>query len=544
MQKLKILKNKAVIILIIAIIVVIPITIILFNVYLSEKEPNVRFVGGTLTEDDTWSEFIHVNDVVIIPQGVTLTILPGTFIEFEHYRGYKENKLTFLSINGGTIKAIGTPDEQIWFTSDAENPINGDWGGISCSNTNNSEFKYVIVEFAMIGIEQFNSRVNVSHSIIRWVNTEGLYAERSKPYFEYNLIYENAYHEIALEQYNYDVIIRNNIFQGGHSGIHCEATNVTIEGNYFVNYSSHAITGGQFSNFTIINNKFQNFMTDPISLDFTTTNVTYGNDLYGNGSVPIPTLDFPDLRPRELDYIPGDPEDKYLYVYPAVDETRKVIKRLDNETTFGWTLTYANNSLWRFDHRSFEIGSLQDFVKIDSITEVRKYYGNDVLVNPRGLTYDGEFFWVYDFTLLKIFKFKINVSNYIEILDSFDIPHKEEGGSGGLATDGNYLYTCSRNSSTLYKINKTGNLIDELTIIDGFIAGSLTWTGQFFWAYSGLYLTKWHPNGTLAGKIYPPAWETIGLAWDGNYLWSVQKTCEIWYDGKVFQIEILNDKLI
>ncbi|MHA1196323.1 MAG: right-handed parallel beta-helix repeat-containing protein [Promethearchaeota archaeon] len=537
-------RKKIIIIMILIISIITPITLILILSNNFNQNPNVRYVGGTLTKDETWSGFIHVSDNVNVPQGITLTILPGTFIEFEHYRGYKENKKIGLSINGGTIKAIGTPEKQIWFTSDAEDPINGDWGGISCSNTNNSVFQYVIVEFAIIGIEQFDSAVNVTHSIIRWVNTEGLYAEMSKPFFEYNLIYGNTYHEIALEQYNHDVIIRNNIFGGGHFGIHSEATNVTIEGNFFVNYSSFAITAGQYSNLIIEHNKFKN-ITIIFGLDHTTTNITLGNDLTGtNNSIPIPQLDFPNSTRVSLNYIPGDPEDKYLYVYPAIDETREIINRLENETTFGWSLTYANGSLWRFDHRSNEIGSQQDFIKINITTGKRFKIGNNILVNPRGLTYDGHYFWVNDFTLLKIFKFKINSSNFIEILDSFDIPHKEKGGLMGLATDGTFLYLPSRDGSILYKVNKSGSLIDEISITNGFIAGSITWTGEYFWSCAGLYLVKLTPDGTIIGKIYPPAWETIGLAWDGTYLWTVQKTCELWFDGKVFQINILNDQVI
>jgi len=30
---------------------------------------------------------------------------------------------------------------------------------------------------------------------------------------------------------------------------------------------------------------------------------------------------------------------------------------------------------------------------------------------------------------------------------------------------------------------------------------------------------------------------------DGAYLWTSQKTCENWDDGKIFQIEILNDQV-
>jgi len=51
-------------------------------------------------------------------------------------------------------------------------------------------------------------------------------------------------------------------------------------------------------------------------------------------------------------------------------------------------------------------------------------------------------------------------------------------------------------------------------------------------------------NGTLLGKIYPVAEVTIGITWDGTYLWTSHKTCEVWTDGKIFQIEILDDQII
>jgi len=146
--------------------------------------------GGPLSSNETWSGEIHVITPVVVPKGVTLTIEPGTVVKFQSYRGYKEiGRGGGLAVDGGTVKAIGTPDEQIWFTSDAEKPINGDWHGISLVNSKDSVFDYVIVEYAQIGIEQFDSEVTVSKSIIRWNNSEGLYAERSKPVFKNNTIY-------------------------------------------------------------------------------------------------------------------------------------------------------------------------------------------------------------------------------------------------------------------------------------------------------------------------------------------------------------------
>ena len=45
-------------------------------------------------------------------------------------------------------------------------------------------------------------------------------------------------------------------------------------------------------------------------------------------------------------------------------------------------------------------------------------------------------------------------------------------------------------------------------------------------------------------EIYPAAEGTIGITWDGSSLWTSQKTCEVWNDGKIFQFEILDDQIL
>ncbi|TFG11884.1 MAG: hypothetical protein EU535_06775, partial [Promethearchaeota archaeon] len=183
-------------------ILITPISLILIFTQVTNPSPAVKIVGGTLSEDTTWQGFIHVEDNVVVPENVTLTILPGTFLEFEHYRGYKGGSRKSLSSTGGDIVAIGSPEKQIWFTSDAEDPINGDWGGIYCMNTNASVFMYAIIEFAFIGIESGGSKLNISHTIIRWIHAEGVYSSRSTLLIESCLIYDNGYHDLSLEDFN------------------------------------------------------------------------------------------------------------------------------------------------------------------------------------------------------------------------------------------------------------------------------------------------------------------------------------------------------
>jgi len=542
MRNLKIIKNKILLAFIIILIVAVPTITILIMIPPKEKPPVPNFVGGTITEDTTWEGHVFVQDGVTVSQGVTLTILPGTFVEFKHARGYKNVTRIGLMTTGGTIKAIGTPEHQIWFTSGAEQPINGDWGGIMCTNSFNSVFKYVIVEFPLIGLELTNSTVSISHSIIRWVHTEGIITTQSSGLIEHNLIYENGYHEIILEDFNYNITIQENIFNGGNFGIYSEASNCSMIGNYFVNYSDIAIIVSAYSNVSIIENRFENINGSTIMTDSTVTTDIFGNDFTSSGSVPIPILDFIDHQPRPLGYVPGDPEGQYLYVYPTEDETRRIIERLDYITSFDWTLEYLNDSLWKFSHRPLDIGTRQNFIRINLTSGNITDYGNNDIINPNGLTYDGEYFWTVDIVLYKLFKFKINSSDFVEVQDSYAFP-SEVGTAYGVATDGTYIYLSGADGSKLFKFNKSGVLLESIPLSGGRIYGVLTWTGSHFWAASEMDITKWHINGTLAGRIYPPAEGPIGIAWDGTYLWTSQKTCENWRDGKIFQIEIIDDQV-
>lgn len=113
-----------------------------------------------------------------------------------------------------------------------------------------------------------------------------------------------------------------------------------------------------------------------------------------------------------------------------------------------------------------------------------------------------------------------------------------------MTTDGDNLYLKSRDGSKLYKLDKSGNPVGEIYLQNNIRFDSdIVWTGNYFWASGGCEkgIGKFTAEGNLVGEIYPPAKDTWALAWDGNYLWSIQRTCEMWDDPKIYQIEILND---
>ncbi|MHA2129747.1 MAG: right-handed parallel beta-helix repeat-containing protein, partial [Promethearchaeota archaeon] len=444
------------------------------------NDPAIQIRNSSVTTDETWSGEILITKAISVDKGVTLTINPGTIIKFQNYRGYQQPHLFTSFEVTGTIKALGNSSDPIWFTSDGTSPINGDWGGITLTNSTGSIFNYTIVEYGILGIALFNSDTVIANSIVRWVNTEGYYAEYSKPFFINNTLYGCGYHEIALEQFN-NATIKTNIFKNGTEAIHTENSNVTIEGNYFTNYSSEVMSFDALSNAIVKGNKFDTSLPYPYIRVSANSNASMvGND-NSSGTVPIPVFDYQDVKNFVLGYIPGDPLDQYLYVYDPIDETRRVVKKIGTGLSFGWAITYAMGFLWRFDFWQAPLGSMLDFIQLDPEIGTYIRIKNNYIENPRGLTFDGQFFYVYDHSSLKIHRFTIS-NNSIAINDTFDIPNKEEGGTGGLTTDGEFLYMPSRDGSLVRKLDKSGTKIEDIdhNYKDG--VSSLVWTGTHFWA--------------------------------------------------------------
>src|SRR5512143_1253560 len=96
-------------------------------------------VEGTVKSDTTWSGDVLVAGDVLVPEGVTLTIAPGTRVMFSASESSKIEPV-FLSMQTeimvrGTLLARGVKDNPITFTAAPEamntkKPERGDWGGL------------------------------------------------------------------------------------------------------------------------------------------------------------------------------------------------------------------------------------------------------------------------------------------------------------------------------------------------------------------------------------------------------------------------------
>jgi len=67
-------------------------------------------VSGPITQDTTWQGEVLVTDHIEVRPGVTLTILPGTRVRFQPYRGYREPERRLSLSVKGTILAAAIPN--------------------------------------------------------------------------------------------------------------------------------------------------------------------------------------------------------------------------------------------------------------------------------------------------------------------------------------------------------------------------------------------------------------------------------------------------
>ena len=127
-------------------------------------------VSGALSSDTTWSlsnSPFTVTGNILIPDGVTLTIEAGVTV--------KVNSGLYIK-NEGVLTAVGTSSDKITFQSSADSPAKSDWEGIrirstggsvidgSQNYTSGSQFKYVVIKHADIGLYIYDAGLHASYT--------------------------------------------------------------------------------------------------------------------------------------------------------------------------------------------------------------------------------------------------------------------------------------------------------------------------------------------------------------------------------------------
>ncbi len=177
-----------------------------------------------ITENTTWqAQYVYYVDVSIdVTNAATLTIEPGTTIKFGQG---KSLSISYAGSSSGNIKANGTKEKPIVFTSQADVKSKGDWNGIWLyTGANASEFNYCIFEYAG-GSGWSGGEGAITINLAKNVSIDNCIFENSESYgvrvyqsrlglnsFTGNTFNNNEINDLKLYAYNVSHIGEGNIF--------------------------------------------------------------------------------------------------------------------------------------------------------------------------------------------------------------------------------------------------------------------------------------------------------------------------------------------
>src|SRR5512137_44983 len=92
----------------------------------------LRYQGEqTLWQDTVWDGEVVVDGILTVAPGVTLEIRPGSTVRFTRFDSNGDGIGEHELFCQGTLRAVGSLDRPIRFTSAETSPRRGDWGAIN-----------------------------------------------------------------------------------------------------------------------------------------------------------------------------------------------------------------------------------------------------------------------------------------------------------------------------------------------------------------------------------------------------------------------------
>jgi parallel beta-helix repeat protein len=207
---------------------------------------------GTISLDETWStgNIYRITGDVTIVGGVKLTIQPGAIVKF--------NASTRIYVNTGAIKATGTSDNPIIFTSYRDDSAGGDtngdgpsrgspgdWNMVYFENPNGTftDFRYCIFRYGGSGNSSaFNvygdtqGLFTIADSVFSDNKSYGIYFYNAAHTIRNNTFERNTSHGIYLQSGTKSPLVEGNIIRNNSAcGLYVEGMTPTIRNNQMLN---------------------------------------------------------------------------------------------------------------------------------------------------------------------------------------------------------------------------------------------------------------------------------------------------------------------
>ena len=255
--------------------------------------------SGFITSDEYWSGTITVTADIVIQEGGSVIIKPGTTVKFtagldaaplgdnlylttyivfpDDPDIYTDN-ISTINLQGGSLYSVGTQENPIIFTTDSSTPDATDWHGLVYGNSDSiMNIQHTTIEYAFIGIGIIvptnDKKITIKNNTIRHVVGCGV-CVNSQPEPVYFTVSDNDFsdcgHEAIDTHGNINLTIENNIFHdnsGSYGDSNLGGTGVvivdgdnnsTIRNNTFINNATAINIVTDNNNPTISGNTFTN----------------------------------------------------------------------------------------------------------------------------------------------------------------------------------------------------------------------------------------------------------------------------------------------
>ena len=200
-------------------------------------------LGGAWPDSVTSKTYVVINDVDV-DEGTRLDVVPGTIVKFHGNTRLRSN---------GTLKAVGTEDNRIVFTSWKDDTFGGDTnadttatsGGpddwqdvyLNGSSSDDSHFRHAVIRFGGQSGQNLylnDSDAQVDSSYITFSDRYGIYARESETIFYALELHDNERGLYVSSGYSNRVpeIHQSNIYNNPEYGVYNSSPGDTVDARY------------------------------------------------------------------------------------------------------------------------------------------------------------------------------------------------------------------------------------------------------------------------------------------------------------------------
>lgn len=181
-----------------------------------------------LAADTVWSGRIVLDHTVVVRKGATLTVNPGTRVEFLPKDGDGDGIGDLALRVEGRLLAAGTRREPIVFTSASADPKPSDWMFVILEFSRDSVVEHCRFSYAYSGLQVHYSTVQVRNCVFSG-NVDGFRFSTANAVAE-NCLMEGNVNGIRYEERKGRTRVSRNVIRNNDIGIFCvtEAEDLTV----------------------------------------------------------------------------------------------------------------------------------------------------------------------------------------------------------------------------------------------------------------------------------------------------------------------------